>query len=823
MKLKLTTLLIVFITVSSVAQSTIKGRIIDNTKSPLEGVSVFIKETLKGSQTDANGYFTITNVKDGKYILTVSSIGYKTREIPVSTPSSNLELVLYEGNELLQEVVLGSRNNKFSRKKTAYVAKLPLKDLENSQVYSTITSDLLESQIVTNFDDALKNATGVDKRWEATGRSGDGTGYYSIRGFTAQPLLVDGVPGFTFSAADPSYIERIEVLKGPSATLFGSTVSSLAGLINVVTKKPYEGFGGSVSYTAGSFNSHRISLDINTPLSEKDGLYFRLNTSYLTQDSFQDAGFKNTFFIAPSFSYRASNKLTFSVGLEYSRTKQTNPSMIFIRRGYPLVSTNVDDFGLNINEPFTNNDIYLKNPTFNTRFIADYKISDQWTSQTILSSNRSESNGYYQFVIEGAAVYLLPNPFIEPLLQQDLLTRIISIQDSHIQNYNVQQNFIGDFKIGNVRNRMVLGLDFAHRKQTDNSITQDPMNPYFPVFYGFFLPDGTPFDNPFTTDVVETEYPMSKSIIDGFFQGATPAGIKTRSKTLAAYMSDVINFSPNFSAMIGLRVDHFIQDGNLLDDTDDSEQTRFSPKFGLVYQPILNQVSLFANYQNGFINVDPIIDPDNPDPNQRLMTRPPVRSNQLEGGVKLNLFKGKLNTTLSYYDIKVENRFAINPNAPTGSIIVDEIRSKGIELEINTSPVEGLNIRAGYAYNDSEVTKVNPEYIAVLGRRPEESGPEHLYNIWADYKFQEGMSLQNLGLGLGIDGASEYLTVNNAISGQFTLPKYTLLNASLYYEAEKFRIGIKANNITDAQYYKGWSTINPQAPRAFLGSLVYKF
>ena len=110
-----------------------------------------------------------------------------------------------------------------------------------------------------------------------------------------------------------------------------------------------------------------------------------------------------------------------------------------------------------------------------------------------------------------------------------------------------------------------------------------------------------------------------------------------------------------------------------------------------------------------------------------------------------------------------------------------------------------------------------------MGRRPSQSGPETLYNFWADYKFQKDNFLKNFGLGFGFNGASEHLTINDAVGGTFTLPSYTIFNASIYYDAKKFRIGVKANNFTDKQYYTGWTTVNAQETRAFLASLTYKF
>ncbi|NMH87238.1 TonB-dependent receptor [Flavivirga algicola] len=819
----------------------VKGIIVNNTQMPLSGVNVLVKNSTQGVQSNDYGTFEITNIVNGNYTLVFSYIGFKTREINFTISNNEYKslgtVVLYEGNELLSEVIVNSnRKNKFSRKKTAYVSKLPLKDLENSQIYSTVTSELLESQITINFDEAIKNATGLSTLWQATGRSIDGTGYYSLRGFPVQPSLIDGVPGSVFSSVDPSYIERIEVLKGPSATLFGSTANSLGGLINVVTKKPFEGFGGSVSYIMGSFDSHRISVDFNTPLGGKNGPYFRINSSYLNQGSFQDAGFIKTFFIAPSLSYRVNNRLNISLGIEYSKTKQTNPSMIFLRRGYPLNGTSPKEFGVNPEASFTNNNIYLENPVLNTRFIADYKLSDQWTSQTAFSSGSYESEGYYSYLLEGAGKFFLrplPDPsdptyplivgsnlFFEGLLQEDILTRLVLEQDSGIESLNLQQNFTGDFKLGKIRNRLVLGLDYVKNTSYNRNKENDPSTG-FPLLNGFFLPNGALIDSPLTPDVVETEYPHSQSVFNPIFANLPANNIETKSQTFAFYASNVINFTPSLSAMIGLRLDYFNQNGDKSTKDDDYTKTSFAPKLGIVYQPILNIISVFGNYQTGFINNDPRISVDLNSGQTIVETLPPTKATQYEFGFKNNLFNNRLNLGVSYYNISVEDMRANDPVNGQTSINIDKIVSQGIEFEVNANPVDGLNLRIGYSYNDSKITKTISQEL--LGRRNIESGPENVYTAWVDYQFQENGFLKNIGLGVGLNGASKYNTMNNGVSGQFELPSYTIFNASVYYETSTFRVGIKANNFTDEVYYKGWSTIIPQQPRAFLGNVIYKF
>ena len=807
MKNPLPILTLFLLTNLALAQNgTVSGTVKDNNQTPLFGVNVFLKNTTKGTQTDENGEFQISNLENGDYTLLISYLGFKTREIQLSVSdnqNTNLETItLYEGNEILSEVIVnGERRNKFSRKKTAYVSKLPLKDIENTQVYSTITNEILKSQVVTNFDDALKNATGVEQLWTSTGRGGDGAGYYSLRGFSVQPQLVNGLPGLTNGTINPANIERIEVLKGPSATLFGNAVSSYGGLINVVTKKPYVGTGGELSFTSGTYGLNQIVGDFNTALSKEDNLYFRLNTAYTTEQSFQDAGFRKSFFIAPSLSYKVNNRLSFSFYGEITQAEQTNPTFLFLNRSAPTVASNLDELNYNNKLSFTSNDLTLQNPTQNYRIEMDYKLSDTWQSQTLLSKSTTSTKGYYSYLFDFG------------ILEGNTYSRFINKQNANTQTTDIQQNFIGDFKIASVRNRMVIGVDYFNETQTNNSTGY--------AFYGNVTPNGgSNGDNPFTPDVEDDLYPLSTSGVDAALASQGVSNVKSKYHIYSLYASDVINFTDNFSAMIGLRLDHFDNEGDLANLDDDYDQTTLSPKFGLLYQPIKDKLSVFGNYQNGFTNVAPQLVGNPEEGPQTLQTFDPEQANQLEFGIKTNLFNNRLNATISYYDIKVKDRVITDPSSPFNKIQGGEVVSKGFEIEINANPFKGLNIRAGFSNNDSETTE--SDNTEILNRRPLEAGPETLYNFWANYEFQEG-TLDGFGIGLGFNGASERFAINYVSTGEFILPSYTIANASVFYQADKYRIGLKLNNAFNKEYYKGWTTINPQMPRALLANISYQF
>ena len=685
----------------------------------------------------------------------------------------------------LKEVVIdGKLEKKYDKVSSETVSKIPLKNIENPQVYNSVTSRLMKEQVVTNFNDAIKNATGVTRLWESTGRGGDGGEYYSMRGFSVQPTLINSLPALNNGFIDPINIETIEVVKGPSGTLFGSSVISYGGLINTITKRPHSKFGGEISYNAGSYGMDRVTADVNIPVNTD--LAVRVTSAYQKQNSFQDAGFNRSFFIAPSLSYQVNNRVSFLVNTEFSNNNSANAPMIFLNRNAPLSYNSITPFENQYKKSFTSNDLAIENPTFNLQAQMFVKLSDNWTSQTALSRNNTKSNGYYSYLWDAT--------------NGSDFTRFISKRNGETYTTDIQQNFIGDFSIGKLRNRMVVGLDYF-KSNVLNSSSGWVGNGVVNILDG--------------SDTGDLTQAGVDALLVGTFEGNSDA----QNEIYSAYISDVINILSNLNVMASVRIDHFASQAN--DEGVNDGQVAISPKFGIVYQPILNKLSVFANYMNGFKNVAPIQVSDADGTNQRFKTFDPEQANQLEFGVKTNLINDKLSLTASYYNITVSDRVITDPNNINNSIQGGEVVSKGIEISAIANPIAGLNIIAGYSHNNAEVTKDNPE-SGYLGLRPESAGPENLINFWTNYKIQNG-SLKGFGVGFGGNYASEYLTLNRATTGSFALPSYTVINSALSYDNDKFGITLKLNNALNEKYFSGWSTITPQQLRSVIAGLTYKF
>lgn len=780
--------------------SNIKGIIYTNENIPAAGVVISLKGTKRNTITDDDGEFHFKNIKPGTYVLEVSLSGYESifKEVTVAeAKTATVNLHLQISAKQLQEIVINSSRYKLVKNESDYVAKMPLKNLENSQSYTTITKDLLKQQMVFSMDDAVKNAPGLQTMWEATGRGGDGGAYYNSRGFILQGQLRNGVAGNITSRIDAADIESIEVIKGPSATLFGSALTSYGGLINRITKKPYDKFGGEISYSTGNYSFNRVAADINTPLDSAKTVLFRMNTAYNYQGSFRDNGFDKGYVIAPSLSVKVNDRLSFSFDAElYNGSNTSLPIIFFYFPTSQLNATNPKELGVDYKRSYSAQDIFQVSKNNNFFGQMNYKLSDQWRSQTNFTSTNSFSDGPYAYF------YLVPNSVITGNTNAagaDYMARADqSTANSTDQATEIQQNFIGDFKIGHLRNRFVGGMDFF--SQNSNQL-----------FYG------ANFDTIPKNGNIANYANFNRDKLNAVLQN-TPTWqypYRYKTNTYSSYAADVLNITDKLIASAAIRIDHFSNEGSY-DQASGKysgkyDQTAFSPKFGLVYQPVKDKVALFANYQNGFTNMTGT--------DYKGKTFKPEQATQIEGGVKLNAFAGRLNGTISYYDIGVKDivrPYAANPNF---SVQDGTQLSKGMEAEMIAKPTPGLNILAGFSYNDSKYQKADPD---VEGRRPATAMSPYTANLWIGYSLLAGKA-KGFGFGFGGNYASDNEIVNSVYYGVFTLPQYVVINASVFYDQPKYRIGLKVDNLTNKEYYIGYTTMNSQQLRSVAGSISFRF
>lgn len=779
--------------VSSFAQTgTLRGTVSLSNDEAADNVTIILRGTHIGTTTDAQGNYEIKNIKPGNYTVKASVVGFSSKEknITITAGSEVVEnFTLITTSEALTEVFVKGNANKYTKSESQYVSRMSVKNLENSQVYNVVTKELIKDQLVTNQDEALKNVPGLYQLWGATNRAGDGASWYSLRGFTTQSLVRNGLAGKVNSNTDAVNLERIEVIKGPSATLFGNVVSSYGGLINRVTKKPYENFGGEISYQNGSYGFNRLTADINTAVNDDNTALFRLNAAFGNANTFQDFGSSRSFFIAPSFSYKVNDKLTISIDAEIGNQDNSGMSLIYLPYGVSIADlgvNNAKDLDINFKRSFLGDEFLTNTKTLNVFAQANYQISEEWTSQSVFSSSSNKAAGLQTWF------YLMPN---------QKLSRNAWDANGKDNAIEFQQNFNGDFKIGSMRNRFLVGGDLYYGS---NKLGYQS------------LPGYAAFDDVNYTGTAANYYDFNPTNVKNALvgKGNSPYTTNSSVSTYSAYVADAINVTEKLILSAAVRFDYFENQGSYDAVTntkaDTFSQTAFSPKFGVVYQIVKDQVSVFGNYQNSFTNKGFLN--ANVDGALQMKQFDPEKANQFEGGVKVNAFQNKVSATISYYDIKVKDIVIADPNVPNANIQNGTQYSKGFELEVTANPIPGLNLLVGYSNNNSKLN----------GLRPVTAGPENLINYWFSYNLQTS-KLKGLGLGFGGNYGDATYIYNNGPGETFELPSYAVVNAALYYDQPKYRVSLKVNNLTDELYFNGYTTINVQAPRTLMGSVAYKF
>jgi iron complex outermembrane receptor protein len=136
-------------------RGTLRGNLKTSDGKPAEFVNITVKGAGKGAQSDANGQFIIRNISAGEHKVVIQLLGYEPIERSVTIEANQTvafePIFLNEDSKALQEVVISGDINKFSKKESDYVAKLPVSNMENPQVYSALSKTLFTEQLITDF------------------------------------------------------------------------------------------------------------------------------------------------------------------------------------------------------------------------------------------------------------------------------------------------------------------------------------------------------------------------------------------------------------------------------------------------------------------------------------------------------------------------------------------------------------------------------------------------------------------------------------------------------------------------------------------------
>jgi catecholate siderophore receptor len=549
--------------------------------------------------------------------------------------------------------VRGQRTNGYKVDESSN-PKLPDPLQDTPQSVTVVPLEVMREQAAFSLRDALRNVTGVSiAAGEGGGAQGDNL---TLRGFSARnDIFVDGIRDFGMYTRDTFNLESVEVLKGPSAVMFGR--GSTGGAINQVSKSPSLAPSRTLSLTSGYGPTARATADVNQPLGDTSAL--RLNLlGYYNDVVDRDEIRLMRFGIAPAYTVGLGTPTQFSAYFFYMHD-DAKPDY-----GFPYVFGTVPDvprgnnYGL-ANQDFEHDDVYI------LTLRLDHAFSDAIKMRNALRV------AYYH---REAAVSPPANPVVPDGTPLSLITvtRGHTERDEHDSNFTEQTDFTFRFDTWGLKHTLVAGLEFSYEISdvtrwgftnipTTNLIFPDPLRP---------------------TDMGRTTN----------FRGRTEAF------NFGAYFVDEIAITQWLKIMGGLRFDHFDTsfENKFLRQEFSQVNNEFSPRAALVVQPTPQQTYYFS-YGTSF----------NPSAEGLALainttSAEPEKNESYEIGAKWDLFGSRLAVATAVFQIDKTNARTTDPLL---GVMVNEgkQRVRGFEVSGAGTILPRWNIFAGYTFLDTEV------------------------------------------------------------------------------------------------------------------------
>jgi len=648
---------------------------------------------------------------------------------------------------------------------TASKIEAPLRDIP--QTVNVVPQELLRDQGARSMQDALKTVPGVGLS------HGDGQrDQVSIRGFTAiADQFIDGLRDDALYFRDLANIERIEVIKGPAAVLYGR--GSSGGLINRVTKKPGNDLN-EVTGQLGSWNQRRGEFDLGRAFKDS-GAALRVTGAIERADSYRSQQFLDREALAPSLALKLGADTQLLLQGEYLSDRRVTDFGIPAYRGRPVDVPASTYYGAaNAREADT-----TQTNVNALGFTLSHRINSDWSFRNALRG--------YDYRIERNNT--LVGGVNETSRTASLNRSNVKRQEDGVFN---QSELIQKTRLAGMEHQLLYGIELGRQNKdqffaTQNNIaTVSLFNPVLPVL-------------PFKV----TAAPSTDNL------GVLTVG--------SAYVQDLVTISERWKALAGVRYDAFGQETrerragqSNLSRTDHE----WSPRVGMVYQPTLAQ-AYYASYSKSF---QPSAESFPLAANNAQIA--PEQTTSHEVGAKLDFLDGFATATASLFRLERTNIKATNPATNT-LIPIGMQRTDGLELTVSGQLPQGWQVYSGYALLDARVISS----VAVDSGQPVQGKratltPMHSANLWLT---------KALGGGFGAGGGFNYVGDRSANPGNtVTLPNYVTFDAVAYWRARGYDLQLNVFNLFDRKYivagHGSAPNLNlPGAPRSAQVTLRYAF
>ncbi len=635
------------------------------------------------------------------------------------------------------------------------------------QSVQVLTSSLIADQDRRTLADALVNVSGVTP----TKPEESAIAQPLVRGFPAE-IYLDGLPAFGINAlADPTSltgVERIEVVKGPTSTVYGGGAGApLGGLINVVSVRPQAEAGGYVALRGGSFSTLNPYADLNMPLG--DGVAARITGEYQRNDSWIDRVEGERWSIQPSVSFQLGDRTELLVRGKYDRRSQLEYS------GLPAALAVAGQLDRNA---FPGAPIGQPRSTIVNKLVTP-ELRHEFSDNLLLTvTGRYYSNKYDEY---GSFVY--PD-FFPPDPATPTVYPIFPIYlPARVKEGTVDANLLAKVDALGGHHELLVGANYDHTNY-DTAINFD------------FTPVGS-------LDLAHPTYTLAF--------GPTPPVFSTQTdvyETTAAYVQDQATYGP-LHLSGSLRYTRF--NFQRKEAETDVTYNRVNPRVGATFD-VAPGAALFAGYATGFRGAIQFTAM----PGQAVN---PEDSRSFEGGLKLALTEAHLWGTIAAFELTRHNVPTQDPTNPLFSIQTGEQRSRGAEADLTWEPIRALSILANYAYTEAEVTKDTVIPIGEkLPRVPKSSG-----RVAAHYRVLNGPA-KGLSFGVGI---TAFTSREDFLPNSVSVPGYAVLDAQSSYDFGRFTFTVSAVNLSGRRGFDTYEYLSPVVipiqPRSAYAMLKARF
>ncbi len=681
--------------------------------------------------------------------------------------------------ELQDPIVVVGQRDEYGVKSTSTATKTDTDIKDIPQAISVISEAQIEDQQLRSIADVLYFVPGA-----APGTGESNRDQITLRGNnTTADFFVDGIRDDVQYFRDFYNVDRIEVLKGPNAMIFGR--GGGGGIVNRVTKRSSLNEYRQLIAAGDSYGGVRFTGDVDQPLGESIGL--RVNGMYENGDSFRHDVDLERYGINPTVGIQAGPDTRIDLSYEYLHDRRTTD------RGVPADARGGAGTIDNPIEPLDGFDktffgdpdkSYAKANVHVATFGIEHRFAEGLTLR-----NRTLFGDYDKFY---------QNTFPNSAANGGGTVTLSAYNDStERQNLFSQTDLVWENRLAGVDQILLIGFEVGQQKSK-----QRRQN-------GFFQPaDSTSLVVPLSDPTIDADIIFRPLNANGSATNFT----RGKAHVAAVYIQDQIKLSPMFEIVAGLRFDRFELDITNLNNGAEFGRTDnlWSPRLGLVFKPLEN-LSIYASYSRSYL-------PQSGDQfgSLDLTTEAlkPERFDNYEIGAKWEPIEGLLATAAIYRLDRTNTRFQVSPGV---FALTGEQRSKGIELGLERSISDNWQVSAGYAWQKAEVTEATT--ACTSGDCEVPLVPRHSFSMWTRYD-----ASKQFGFGVGaIARSKSFASISNAVK----LPAYARFDAALFYTlTENIEAQINVENILGADYFPSAHSDNniaPGAPRTAKAAVRFRF